>query len=232
MRKTFLGDDLTKVGKSDRDKIHFGESWERAIIKARKYKGEETFDKRSHKIVLLFTRYGTFAVRWTYFQKHKARILKSVRGYRTIVISRKGIKKGKTKIVITPKPKVTSKPKISFDIFKPITPKPKLFKGMKPVEVAVRKRLQKRAKELGFEGLDIFSMDIKSLIDSSLSIAENVEKIERELFGSAEKDLMGLSYEFERKAQEEYQKYITNPEKWLEDLKYQEKKLSQMIGYL
>jgi len=232
MAKIFLGDDLTKVGKTDRDRIHFGEPWERAVIKARRYKGKETFDKRSHKIVLLYTKYGTFAVRWSYFKKHKERILRSVRGYRTIVISRKGIKKGKTKIVITPKPKVTPKPKISFDIFKPITPKPKLFKGMKPVEVAVRNRLQKRAKELGFEGLDIFSMDIKSLIDSNLSIAENVKKIERELFGSAEKDLIGLSYEFERKAEEEYKKFIQDPEKWLEDLKYQEKKLSQMIGYL
>jgi hypothetical protein len=232
MTKIFLGDDLTEVGKRDRDRIHFGEPWERAVIKARKYRGKDTFDKRSHRIVLLFTRYGTFAVRWTYFKKHKDRILRSVRGYRTIVISKRGIKKGKTKIVITPKPKVTPKPKISFDIFKPVTPKPRLYKGMKPVEVAVRKRLQKRAKELGFEGLDIFSMDISSLIDSSLSIAENVKKIERELFGATEKDLMSLSYEFERKAQEEYQKYITDPEKWLEDLKYQEKKLSQMIGYL
>ena len=232
MAKIFLGDDLSKVGKRDRYRIHFGEGWERAVIKARRYKGKETFDKRSHKIVLLYTKYGTFAVRWSYFKKHKERILRSVRGYRTIIISRKGIKKGKTKIVITPKPKVTPKPKISFDIFKPITPKPKLFKGMKPVEVAVRKRLQKRAKELGFEGLDIFSMDIKSLIDSNLSIAENVKKIERELFGSAEKDLIGLSYEFERKAEEEYKKFIQDPEKWLEDLKYQEKKLSQMIGYL
>jgi hypothetical protein len=103
---------------------------------------------------------------------------------------------------------------------------------MKPVEVAVRKRLEKRAKDLGFEGLDIFSMDIESLIDSDLSIVENVRKIERELFGATEKDLIGLSYEFDRKAEEEYRKFMENPDKWFEDLKYQEKKLSQMIGYL
>ena len=232
MPRYFLGDNLEDVGRLDREKVHFGEKWERAVIKARKYRGKDTFDKRSHKIVLVFTKYGTFAVRYTYFQKHKARILRSAKGYRTIVISRRGIKKGKTKIVITPKPKVATKSKISFDIFGPITPKPKPYKGMKPVEVAVRKRLQKRAKELSFEGLDIFSMDIKSLIDSDLSIAENVRKIEKELFGAAEKDLLSLSYEFDRKAEEEYRKFMQDSEKWFEDLKYQERKLSQMLGYL
>jgi len=122
MARYFLGDNLEEVGKPDREKVHFGESWERAYIRARKYQGKDTFDKRSHKIVLLFTKYGTFAVRWTYFQKHKARILKSVRGYRVIEISRKGIKKEPIKKVTLPKPKVA----VSL---KPIAPKPNLLKG-------------------------------------------------------------------------------------------------------
>jgi hypothetical protein len=224
MAKYFLGDNLEEVGKPDREKVHFGEKWERVVIKARKYKGKDTFDKRSHKIVLLFTKYGTFAVRYTYFQKHKSRILKSVRGYRVIEISRKGIKKEPIKKVPLPKPKPVA--------FKPIMPKPKLFKGMKPVEVAVVKRLQKRAEELGFPDLNVIDMDIKSLIDSSLSISENIRNIERYLFGATEKDLIGLSYEFDRKAQEEYQKYLANPEAWLEGIKYQEKKLEEVLKYM
>ncbi len=212
MARHFLGDNLEEVGKPDREKVHFGEKWERTVIKTRKYKGKDTFDKRSHKIVLLFTKYGTFAVRWTYFQKHKARILKSVRGYRVIEISIKGIKKEPIK-------------KISL-------PKPKLLKGKGFTEVAVINRLKKRAKELGLPDLDVISMDIKSLIDSSLSVTENLKNIEKQLFGALEKDLAGLSYEFDRKAQEEYLKYLANPEAWLEGIKYQEKKLEELFKYL
>jgi hypothetical protein len=220
MAKYFLGDNLEEVGKPDREKVHFGEKWERAYIKARKYEGKDTFDKRSHKIVLLFTRYGTFAVRWTYFQKHKARILRSVRGYRVIEISRKGIKKEPIKKVSLPKVTVSLKPKSN------------LFKGKSFTEVAVINRLKKRAKELGLPDLDVISMDIKSLIDSSLSVTENLKNIEKQLFGATEKDLTGLSYEFDRKAQEEYQKYLANPEAWLEGIKYQEKKLEELLKYM
>jgi len=223
MAKYFLGDNLQEKGKADRERVHFGEPWERAYIHVRKYKGKDTFDRRSHKIVLLFTRYGTFAVRWTYFQKHKARILKSVRGYRVIEISRKGIKKEPIKKISLPKTTVSLKPAI---------PKPKLLKGKSFTEVAVINRLKKRAKELGLPDLDITSMDIKSLIDSSLSITENLKNIEKQLFGAIEKDLTGLSYEFDRKAEEEYQKYLANPEAWLENIKYQEKKLEEILKYM
>jgi hypothetical protein len=225
MTKYFLGDNLEEKGKADRDKVHFGESWERAYIHAKIYKGKDTFDKRSHKIVLLFTKYGTFAVRWTYFQKHKARILRSVRGYRVIEISRKGVKKEPIKKISLPKPKVS----VSL---KPATPKPNLLKGKSFTEVAVINRLKKRAKELGLPDLDVMSMDIKSLIDSSLSVTENLKNIEKYLFGATETDLTGLSYEFDRKAQEEYQKYLTNPEAWLEGIKYQEKKLEEVLKYM
>jgi hypothetical protein len=226
MASYFLGDNLEEKGKPDREQVHFGESWERAYIQAKKYQGKDTFDKRSHKIVLLFTKYGTFAVRWTYFQKHKARILKSVRGYRVIEISRKGIKKEPIKKISLPKSKLTA---VSL---KPIKPKPNLFKGKSFTEVAVINRLKKRAKELGLPDLDVMSMDIKSLIDSSLSVAENLKNIEKQLFGATEKDLTGLSYEFDRKAQEEYQKYLANPEAWLEGIKYQEKKLQEIMKYM
>jgi len=40
-----------------------------------------------------------------------------------------------------------------------------------------------------------------------------------------------LRYEFDRKAQEEYLKYLQNPEGWLENIKYQEKKLKELSGY-
>jgi len=73
-------------------------------------------------------------------------------------------------------------------------------------------------------------MDIKSLIDSSLSVTENLKNIEKQLFGATEKDLTGLSYEFDRKAQEEYLKYLANPEAWLEGIKYQEKKLEELFN--
>jgi hypothetical protein len=224
MARYLLGDNLKEKGKVDREKVHFGEPWERAYIHAKKYKGKDTFDKRSHRIVLLFTRYGTFAVRWTYFQRHKARILRSVRGYRVIEISRKGIKKEPIKKVSLPKP-------ISVSL-KPLAPKPNLLKGKSFTEVAVINRLKKRAKELGLPDLDVISMDIKSLIDSSLSVTENLKNIEKQLFGATEKDLTGLSYEFDRKAQEEYQKYLANPEAWLEGIKYQEKKLEELFKYM
>uniref|UniRef100_A0A7C4NR17 Uncharacterized protein n=1 Tax=Thermodesulfobacterium geofontis TaxID=1295609 RepID=A0A7C4NR17_9BACT len=217
MARYFLGDNLNYIGKPDRDKIHWGEPWERSLVKARKYKGKDTFDKRTRTIVLVYTKYGTFAVRKTYFEKYKKRILATARGYRVIEIKKDGIKKEPIKTVQ----------------IKPIqiSPKKSLLKGKSFTEVAVINRLKKRAKDFGLPDLDVLSMDIKSLVDPSLSVSENLKNIEKYLFGSTQKDVLSLRYEFDRKAQEEYLKYLQDPEKWLENIKYQERKLKELLGY-
>ena len=74
MARYFLGDNLDYVGKPDKDKIHWGEPWERRVVGAKKYKGKDTLDKRTRTIVLVYTKYGTFAVRKSYFEKYKKRI--------------------------------------------------------------------------------------------------------------------------------------------------------------
>jgi len=195
MARYFLGDNLELKGKPDRIKIHWGEPWERDLVKAKRYKGKDSLDKRARTIVLVYTNYGTFAVRKSYFEKYKKMILATARGYRVIEIRKDGIRKEPIKTI--PLLQAISKPK--------------------------------RAKELGLLDLDSLSLNVKDLIDSSLSFSENLKNIGKYLLGTTQKDITGLSYEFDRKAEEEYIKYLQDPDKWLENIKYQEKKLKELL---
>lgn len=214
--KYFLGDNLKLKDRRDRDKVHWGEKWERKYVGAIK---KENAKKYEGKVVIaVFTKYGTFLIRKTTFEKHKKRILKSARGYRVFLI-----KNGK--LVKVKDVEVRRKENIfSFNIPK-LEIKPISFKGKTPFEIAISKKLSK------FNiAADVF--DLKALQDTSLSIKENIDNFLKEFRLLAETDtqkLLSLEEDFNKKVFEAEQKFKANPEEFFKEIEEQEKELLKRL---
>lgn len=212
--KYFLGDNLKIKDRRDRDKVHWGEKWERRYVGAIK---KENAKKYEGKVVIaVFTKWGTFLIRKSVFEKHKKRILKSARGYRIFIV--KNNKLVKLKDVEVKREKNV----FSFNI---PTPKIVPFKGKTPFEVAISKKLSK----FGIAS-DVF--DLKALQDTSLSIKENIDNFLKEFRLLAETDtqkLLSLEQDFNKKVLEAEIKFKENPNEFFKEIEEQEKELLKRV---